>query len=51
MTSAELPALSIAELRRLISTREISPREVVDALHARIYAVDPQLGAYLSVDK
>ena len=30
--------------------REVSPREVVDALRGRIEAIDPEIGAYLSFD-
>ena len=51
MTPRDLPALTITELQRLLRAREVSPREVIEALHARIAQVDPQLGAYLSVDR
>ena len=47
---SDLPALSVTELRRLISRREVSPREIVTALHEKIEAIDPKLGAYLSYD-
>lgn len=50
MTGADLPALSIAELQRLLRQREVSPREVIDALQTRIESIDPQIGAYLSID-
>ena len=50
MTPRELPALTIAELRELLREREVSPREAVEALHARIDEVDPEIGAYLSRD-
>ena len=50
MTGADLPALSIAELQRLLRHREVSPREVIDALQMRIESIDPQIGAYLSID-
>ncbi len=50
MTPRDLPALTITELQHLLRAREVSPREAVEALHARIVEVDPQLGAYLSVD-
>jgi len=50
MTGADLPALSIAELQRLLRHREVSPREVIDALQTRIESIDPQIGAYLSID-
>src|SRR5256885_460975 len=50
MTGNELAALSIADLQSLLRAREISPREVIDALRKRIEAVDPDIGAYLSFD-
>jgi len=50
MTGNELAALSIADLQSLLRRREVSPREVIDALRKRIEAVDPDIGAYLSLD-
>src|SRR5213596_2570359 len=50
MTAQDLPALSIADLQSLLRRREVSPREVIDALHARIEAVDREIDAYLSLD-
>src|SRR6266498_809322 len=50
MTKKELPALSIADLQSLLRRREVSPREVIDALRERIEAVDGEIGAYLSLD-
>ncbi|MFN2508333.1 MAG: Asp-tRNA(Asn)/Glu-tRNA(Gln) amidotransferase subunit GatA [Chthoniobacterales bacterium] len=50
MTAGGLPALSIAELQSLLRRREVSPPEVLEALHARIAEVDPRIGAYLSID-
>ena len=50
MTENELAALSIADLQSLLRRREVSPREVIDALRERIEAVDPDIGAYLSLD-
>jgi aspartyl-tRNA(Asn)/glutamyl-tRNA(Gln) amidotransferase subunit A len=50
MTPTDLTALDIVGLRTLLQRREVSPREVVEALHARITEVDPQIGAYLSLD-
>jgi aspartyl-tRNA(Asn)/glutamyl-tRNA(Gln) amidotransferase subunit A len=50
MTAAALPAGSIGELQALLRRREISPREVLESLRARIDQVDPQIGAYLSLD-
>ncbi|MBA2432079.1 MAG: Asp-tRNA(Asn)/Glu-tRNA(Gln) amidotransferase subunit GatA [Chthoniobacterales bacterium] len=51
MTPRDLPALTISELQPLLRRREVSPREVLEALHARIDEVDPRLGAYLSVNR
>ncbi|MFZ0915842.1 MAG: amidase family protein, partial [Candidatus Udaeobacter sp.] len=50
MTEKDLPALSIADLQSLLRRREVSAREVIDALQARIETVDPEIGAYLSLD-
>jgi aspartyl-tRNA(Asn)/glutamyl-tRNA(Gln) amidotransferase subunit A len=50
MTGKDLPALSIADLQSLLRNREISPREVIEALRARIEAVDGEIAAYLSLD-
>jgi aspartyl-tRNA(Asn)/glutamyl-tRNA(Gln) amidotransferase subunit A len=50
MTGKDLPALSIADLQSLLRDREVSPREVLEALRARIEAVDVEIDAYLSLD-
>src|SRR4030095_5555682 len=50
MTGNDLPALSIAELQSLLRRREVSPRDVINALRQRIEAIDPDVGAYLSLD-
>jgi aspartyl-tRNA(Asn)/glutamyl-tRNA(Gln) amidotransferase subunit A len=50
MTDKDLPALSIADLQSLLRRKEVSPREVIEALRARIEAVDGEIGAYLSFD-
>ena len=50
MTGKDLPALSIADLQSLLRGREVSPREVLEALRARIEAVDGEIDAYLSLD-
>jgi aspartyl-tRNA(Asn)/glutamyl-tRNA(Gln) amidotransferase subunit A len=50
MTGADLPALNIADLQGLLRRREISPREVIEALRARIEHVEPKIDAYLSID-
>src|SRR6266487_1201958 len=51
MTAEDLPALSIADVQSLLRRREVSAREIIDALVARIEAVDPEVGAYLSLDR
>ncbi|HXM73930.1 MAG TPA: amidase, partial [Chthoniobacterales bacterium] len=50
MKPADLPALNIADLQGLLRHREISPREVIESLHARIEKVEPTIDAYLSID-
>jgi len=50
MTKNDLPALSIADVQSLLRRREVSAREVLDALQSRIEAVDGEIGAYLSRD-
>ena len=50
MSRPDLPALTIAELQPLLRRREISPREVLDLLRARIEEVDGKIDAYLSID-
>ena len=50
MTTAELPRLTIVELQRCCAGGEVSPREMLEALHERIEALDPQIDAYLSRD-
>ncbi len=50
MSPADLPVLTIAELQSLLRRREISPREVLEALRARIEKVEPKIDAYLSID-
>src|SRR5947209_11239652 len=50
MTGAEVTALSLTEAQHFLRAREISARELLDALIARIEEVDPKIGAYLSLD-
>ena len=50
MTEKDLPALNIADLQSLLRRREVSPREVLDALRARIEDVDGEVDAYLSIN-
>jgi aspartyl-tRNA(Asn)/glutamyl-tRNA(Gln) amidotransferase subunit A len=50
MTANDLLVLNIADLQTLLRRRKISAREVIDALRARVEAVDGKIGAYLSFD-
>ena len=50
MTEKDLPALTIADLQSLLRRKEVSVREVIDALQGRIEAVNGEVGAYLSLD-
>jgi aspartyl-tRNA(Asn)/glutamyl-tRNA(Gln) amidotransferase subunit A len=50
MSPADLPALNIADLQALLRRREVSPREVLEGLRARIEEIDPKIDAYLSLD-
>jgi aspartyl-tRNA(Asn)/glutamyl-tRNA(Gln) amidotransferase subunit A len=50
MSRPDLLALPIADLQPLLRRREIAPREVLEALRARIEDVDPKIDAYLSLD-
>ena len=45
-----LTSLSISELQAKFRSKEVSPVEALDALEARIAAVDGQVGGYLSRD-
>src|SRR5438552_3934274 len=47
---SDLPALTIANLQSLLRKKEISPREVIESLRARIEKVEPKIDAYLSID-
>ena len=50
MTSAELSALSVADLQALLRTGEISASEALSSLRERIALIDPTIDAYLSFD-
>ncbi len=50
MDTADLPFLTVTELQARLRAKELSPREAIDALAARIEAVDPTVHAYLSTD-
>jgi aspartyl-tRNA(Asn)/glutamyl-tRNA(Gln) amidotransferase subunit A len=45
-----ITSLSVAELQARLRARELSPVEALDALEARIAAIDPQIRGYLSRD-
>src|SRR3954465_13984776 len=45
----DLLELSLTEAARLVSAREVSPVQLVDACLARIEAVDEKLHAYIAV--
>lgn len=46
----ELTSLSVSELQAKLRAKEVSPREALDALDARISAVDGAISGYLSRD-
>src|SRR5712671_425254 len=50
MTGNELLAVSIADLQSLLRRREVSAREVINALRQRVESIDPDVGAYLSLN-
>lgn len=50
MDTADLPFLTVTELQTRLRARELSPREALDALAARIADADPTVHAYLSTD-
>ena len=50
MSRPDLPALTIADLQSLLRRKEVSPREVVESLRARIEKIEPKIDAYLSID-
>ena len=50
MTKCDLTGLTIFELQKLLRAREVTPREVLEALHERIETLEPKIDAYLSRD-
>lgn len=50
MSRSDLPALTIADLQSLLRRKEVSPREVIESLRARIENVEPKIDAYISID-
>jgi aspartyl-tRNA(Asn)/glutamyl-tRNA(Gln) amidotransferase subunit A len=47
---SDLPALTIADLQALLRKKEVSAREVIESLRARIEKIEPKIDAYLSID-
>jgi len=50
MSRSDLPALTITDLQSRLRRQEVSPREVIESLRARIEEIEPKIDAYLSVD-
>jgi len=50
MSQSDLPALTVADLQSRLRRKEVSPREVIESLRARIEKVEPKIDAYLSID-
>ncbi len=50
MTPRVLPAGGLSELQSALRARDVSPREVLETLHAQIAGNDPKIDAYLSLD-
>src|SRR2546421_2901382 len=50
MSAADLPALTVADLQSRLRRKEVSPREVIESLRARIEKIEPKIDAYLSID-
>jgi aspartyl-tRNA(Asn)/glutamyl-tRNA(Gln) amidotransferase subunit A len=50
MSEKSLPALTIADLQSRLRKKQVSAREVIESLQARIEAVEPKIDAYLSID-
>jgi aspartyl-tRNA(Asn)/glutamyl-tRNA(Gln) amidotransferase subunit A len=46
-----ITSLTLHETRDLLKTKQVSPREVVEALCQRIEKVDPEIHGYLSYDR
>jgi aspartyl-tRNA(Asn)/glutamyl-tRNA(Gln) amidotransferase subunit A len=50
VSPTDLTSLNIADLQALLRKREVSPRNVLDLLRARIEELEPKIDAYLSID-
>ena len=48
--TTDLPALTIADLQSVLRKKEVSPRNVIESLRARIEKIEPKIDAYLSID-
>jgi aspartyl-tRNA(Asn)/glutamyl-tRNA(Gln) amidotransferase subunit A len=48
--SSFIPFTSIAEARRLLKSKELSPVELIESLERRIAEIDPKIGAYIERD-
>jgi amidase len=48
---SELATSSAEELRRLVTSGKVSPREMAGAFLARIHAADSQIGAFVTMDE
>src|SRR5438477_13039997 len=46
LTEQDLPALSIADLQAVLRRREVSPRDVIDVLRARIEGEAEEIGVF-----
>jgi aspartyl-tRNA(Asn)/glutamyl-tRNA(Gln) amidotransferase subunit A len=50
VSPTDLTSLNIADLQALLRKGEVSPRNVLDLLRARIEELEPKIDAYLSID-
>jgi aspartyl-tRNA(Asn)/glutamyl-tRNA(Gln) amidotransferase subunit A len=47
----ELTSLTLCEAQKLLRTRQVSPKELLEGLIARIEKIDPKIHGYLSYDR
>ncbi len=50
MSRSDLASLTIADCQSCLRRKEVSPREVIESLRARVEEVEPKIDAYLSID-
>ncbi|HXX40847.1 MAG TPA: amidase, partial [Chthoniobacterales bacterium] len=50
MSRFDLAALTIADCQSRLRRKDVSSREVIESLRARIEDVEPKIDAYLSID-